>query len=432
MDMANPSNGDVAKSSDFVGNNVFRDERKNVYFNPEGKDKGLKSPIPMSVLESVRTYRTNRLRKKLEEHDCGAILLYDPVNIRYAFDSSNMMVWTAHNPARYALMLTDGTGIIFEFKGCEFMNDGLPAVTEVRPARSWQYFITGDNLDARVNAWADEIQDILKSKGVGMRLAVDRLDPQGTDALRARGFELLDGQAIAEKARCIKSPDEITLMRWTIRVAEAGMARMYEASVPGKTEREIWSELHYENARSGGEWLETKLLSSGLRTNPWFAECSEKVVELGEMIAFDTDLIGPYGYCADLSRSWTCGHVKMNPKQWELYSTALEQIEYNCALLRAGREFREFNDLSWRIPEKHQPYRYCGAFHGVGMVDEWPLVLTHPDFHTGYNGVLEEGMVLAVESLVAEKGTESIKLETMVLITKTGAERLDTFPWEVC
>jgi len=96
-------------------------------------------------------------------------------------------------------------------------------------------------------------------------------------------------------------------MRWTIRVCEAGMARMYEVSEPGRTEREVWAELHYENARSGGEWLETKLLTAGPRTNPWYTECSDAVMELGDMIAFDTDMIGPYGYCADLSRPGPAG-----------------------------------------------------------------------------------------------------------------------------
>ena len=38
------------------------------------------------------------------------------------------------------------------------------------------------------------------------------------------------------------------------------MARMYEQSVAGRTEQEIWAELHYENIRSGGEWIETRLL----------------------------------------------------------------------------------------------------------------------------------------------------------------------------
>jgi Xaa-Pro dipeptidase len=39
-------------------------------------------------------------------------------------------------------------------------------------------------------------------------------------------------------------------------------------------------------------------------------------------------------------------------------------------------------------------------------------------------------MVVCVESLVSEAGCESIKLETQVLITETGPERLDRFPWE--
>jgi len=82
---------------------------------------------------------------------------------------------------------------------------------------------------------------------------------------------------------------------------------MYEVSEPGRTEREVWAELHYENARSGGEWLETKLLTAGPRTNPWYTECSDAVMELGDMIAFDTDMIGPYGYCADLSRPGPAG-----------------------------------------------------------------------------------------------------------------------------
>ena len=48
------------------------------------------------------------------------------------------------------------------------------------------------------------------------------------------------------------------------------MARMYDYSLPGKIEQENWAELHYENIRSGGEWLETRLLAVGQRTNPWF------------------------------------------------------------------------------------------------------------------------------------------------------------------
>lgn len=412
------------------GSNVFKDERKKAYLNPEGADRPLISPVPLETLNRARRYRLDRLRKKMQEWDCAGLLLYDPVNIRYAFDSSNMSIWTMHNASRYALILADGPAILFEFEGAEHVSDGLPGIDEIRPAKSWIFFTAGNLAETRMHEWADEISSIVRGRGRNLRLAVDRLEPAGAFELRERGFTLLDGQELAERARSIKSVDEMDLMRWTIRVCEAGMARMYEVSEPGRTEREIWAELHFENARSGGEWLETKLLTAGRRTNPWYQECSDYVIKAGEMISFDTDMIGPYGYCADLSRSWTCGHRPMNDKQKEIYFAARDQIEHNLGILKPGMSFEEFNETSWRIPEKYQPFRYTLALHGTGMADEWPGVFLHPDFDRNCSGVIEKDMVLNVESLIAEEGSESIKLETQVLVTETGSERLDTFPWE--
>jgi Xaa-Pro aminopeptidase len=409
----------------------FRDERKLTYLNAEGADRPLKSPVPDSVLVSARRYRLARIRRLLCDSDCAAALFYDPVNIRYALDCSNMQVWTLHNPMRYALIFAEGPAIMFEFKGCAHLCAGLETIDELRIATSWMYMAAGDRAEERLAGWAGEIADLMREHGGGnRRLACDRLDPPGLQALSALGISVTDGTALAETARSVKSPDEIELMRWTIRVCEAGMARIYAHSLPGATERELWAHLHFENARSGGEWLETRLLTCGEHTNPWYGECSDRVCRAGEMIAFDTDMIGPYGYCADLSRSWTCGYLPMTQLQRRLYATALEQINHNTALLRPGLSFADFNAQSWKIPERHLPYRYSLAAHGVGMADEWPVVCLHPDFAANHGGCFEAGMVICVESLIAEAGSESVKLETQVLITATGHERLDSFPWE--
>ena len=412
---------------------VFSDPRKREYLNAEGADKPLKSPIPLATLKKARAWRKQRIVEKVREHDCAAILLYDPVNIRYALDVSNMQVWMMHNASHYALVFADGHAIAFEYGKSEHLAQGIETVDEVMTARSWFFFSSGDLLAKRVEAWADEIATLVTARGGGnRRLAVDKMEPLGVDALRKRGITLVEGQELTEHARKIKSPDEIELMRWTIRVCEAGMARMYEHSLPGKTENEIWAELHYENIRSGGEWIETRLLAAGQRTNPWFQECSDKVCQAGEMLSFDTDMVGPYGYCADLSRSWTVGHTRMSPGQRALYGVALDQINHNLAVVKPGMSFREFDEKSWRIPETYQPCRYSVALHGVGMVDEWPSVPTHVDFaQRALAGRFEPGMVVCVESLIGEQGgPECVKLETQVLITGTGTERLDSFPWE--
>lgn len=411
---------------------VFKDDRKLTYLNGEGADKPLISPVPKTTLDKARSYRLGRLREQIAVHDVAGLLLYDPINIRYAFDSSNMQVWTSHNPVRYALILADGPAILWEFKGCEHLNDGLDGIDEIRTAVSWMFMTKGDKAPTGVNIWADEIADVLRQHGGGnTRFAADKLDGPGLHALENVGFTFVEGAELTERARSIKSVEEVDLMRWTIRVCEAGMARIYDHSVPGATERELWAHLHFENARSGGDWLETKLLACGPNTNPWYAECSDRICQKGEMISFDTDMIGPYGYCADLSRSWTCGYTPMSSTQKRIYSTALEQINQNLSILTPGISFAEYNDKSWRIPKQHADYRYSLAVHGVGMADEWPVIPLHVDFDdTATSGQIEPGMVLCVESLVAEQGSESVKLETQVLITETGYERLDSFPWE--
>ncbi len=410
---------------------VFKDERKRIYLNADGVDKALKSPVSHETLLEARRYRLSRYRQLLVENDCAAILLYDPLNIRYAFDCSNMQVWTAHNPIRYALIFTEGPGIMFEFKACEHLCEGLLGIDEIRTAIGWMFMSTGDRVSEFCSNWADEIADLIRQHGGGnTRLAIDRMEPEGLLALQGHGLDIVEGGQITERARSIKSADEIELMRWTIRVCEAGMARIYEHSIPGVSERELWAHLHFENARSGGEWLETKLLTCGPNTNPWYKECSDRQCRQGEMISFDTDMIGPYGYCADLSRAWTCGYTPMTGKQYEIYATALEQINHNLALIKDGVAFAEFNDKSWQIPERFMPYRYSLAAHGVGMADEWPVVLLHPDFAGNHGGQFEKNMVICVESLMADKGSESVKLETQVLVTENGVERLDSFPWE--
>ncbi len=366
---------------------IFKDARKREYLNQEGAEKPLKSPIPHATLKKARAWRKARLVAGLQKHDCAAILLYDPCNIRYALDVSNMQVWMTHNASHYALVGADGYAIDFEYGGAEHVAEGIETIDEVRKATSWFYFAAGSRLDERVNAWADEIAGILRARGGGnLRLAVDKMEPQGVDALRKRGITLVEGQQITERARAVKSPEEIQLMKWTVRVCEAGMARMYEHSLPGKSENEIWAELHYENIRSGGEWIETRLLAIGERTNPWFQECSDHTGAVGDILAFDTDMIGPYGYCADLSRTWTVGHTRMSNSQRELYCAALEQIHHNVDLLKPGLSFRDYNEKSWRIPEKYRARRYSVALHGVGMADEYPGVPLHPDFARAYEG----------------------------------------------
>ncbi len=273
---------------------------------------------------------------------------------------------------------------------------------------------------------------ILKERNGGnMRLAIDKLDPPGVDALRKRGVIVVEGQALTEIARSIKSAEELELMRWTVRVCEAGMARIYDYSLPGRTEQEIWAELHYENIRSGGEWLETRLLTVGHRTNPWFQECSGLCGQDGEMLGFDTDMIGPYGYCADLSRSWTIGHTNMTAHQ-QRTSTPPPSTR-SITIWRSPKSRSQLRGIQRQILADPGEIRRLPLLGGDPRRRAWPMNIHRSRFirigRPPIKGGFQDNMTVCVESLIGEEGKgECVKLETQVVITPNRRRAARHFP----
>jgi len=386
-------------------------------------------------LAALRAYRYKRVQEQLRANNCAAALLYNPINIRYATDSRNMTVWMLHNMGRYCVVPAEGQAVLFEYanRNCLTLAAKLPAIGAVRPALIHAFFDVAEHAIPVSLQWATEIYQVVQSlMGPGRhRLAVDRTDVNGVEALRRQNFELVEGQRLLELARSIKCEQEIHCIRESVAVADVAMTRMRAALRPGLTENELWAELHHANIALGGEWIETRLLSSGPRTNPWFQECSDRRIQAGELVSFDTDMIGPYGYCADISRTFYCEPGTPSAHQRQLYGLAAEQVAHNCHLLRPGRSFREFAKLAWKIPSRYFDQNYGCLLHGVGLVDEWPAIGCDPDDPLAQEGEFVPGMTVCIESYIGEAGgQEGVKLEQQVLITDTGYEILSRYPLE--
>ncbi|MDJ0958372.1 MAG: Xaa-Pro peptidase family protein [Arenicellales bacterium] len=388
---------------------------------------------PETDLNKVRQYRLIRVREQLRRFDYAGALLFNQINTRYATDATNMQIWCSHYETRCVFVATDGPVVLFDYGNYPHLAEGLPTVDEYRVNKSFYFFTAGSRASEHAERFADEIADLVIQHGGGnKRLAVDRLSYEGSEPLLRRGISIHNGEEVMELARCIKSPEELVLMEQAIDVCELGMQAMRDKLEPGITENALWAKLHETNIRLGGEWIETRLLSSGPRTNPWFRECSMRQIEAGDLVSFDTDLIGPYGYCADISRAWLCGDGRPSDEQRRLYEHALEQIEYNIALLKPGLSFREVSERAWKIPDEFLDNRYGSLIHGVGLADEYPSLKHWVDFEEkGYDGTVEEGMTLCVESYIgAVDGHEGVKLEEQVLIVPEGVRRLSNYPFE--
>ncbi len=389
---------------------------------------GLRKPD----LDAVRSYRLERVRSELKTRDIAAAVLFDPLNIRYATDSTNMQIWIMHNPYRYAYVPAEGPVILFEFDKCDFLAGHSNVVDEVRPCTCWMYMGAGDRMEEMAANWAAEIAELVRAHGGGnMRLALDRCNHMGLTELAKHGVEICNGEVLMETAREIKSAEEIVAMRCAIESCERSIDEMRAAMQPGIMEQALWAYLHKGNITRGGEWIETRLMSTGPRTNPWYQEVSSRKIENGDIVAFDTDLIGTYGICVDISRTWICGDKAPTAEQKNLYQMAHAQIMHNTEMLRPGVSFHDLTHKSL-VYDPNEFRSYTVLYHGVGLCDEYPAIYFPGAWDAvGYDGHLEAGMVICVESYIGRKsGGEGVKLEDQILITENGPERLNNYPWE--
>ncbi|MGI9623004.1 MAG: M24 family metallopeptidase [Acidimicrobiales bacterium] len=382
---------------------------------------------------AVRAYRHGRVLAEMEQRDIDVCILFDSVNIRYSTGARNMQVFTSRNPARYAVIFAGGPTILYEFTGAEHLGSGLETIDEVRTATTASYVAAGPAIVEVEKRWAREMADLIgEHAGAGVRVGLERVNAGAALALAEAGFDIVDAQEPVERARAIKSQGEIACIAESLRVTEAAMATMRDEIRPGLTENELWSVFHQGVIAGSGEYIETRLLRAGVGANPWFQETDETVIEDGQLIAFDTDVVGCYGYYADLSRTFLVGAGAPSATQRDMYSVAYEQVAHNVDIIEPGLTFREYSERAWNLPEKYVERRYYLSAHGVGMTGEYPYLyhaLDYPD--SGYDGVIEPGMTLCVESFLGlATGGEGVKLEDQILVTDTGVEVLSQFPYE--
>ncbi len=376
--------------------------------------------------DRLHAYRTGRLRSEMVDRDLDMVLIHNPVSLRYALDYRSYMLFQSRTPTTYCFMAVDGPTIGHAAYG------EISGLDEIRKGRALCYFDGGEVMDDASELLADDIVRYLDEIGsTRRRVGLEYINPSVTRALLDRGVDVVDGMPVTERARLIKSEDEVACIRWAVTVAEHGIARVEAALRPGISENQLFAILNQTNLANDGDWHDGRMLSSGPRTNPWLQEASPRRVEAGDLVAFDTDMVGPNGYFADISRTLFCEPGMPTPRQRELYALAVAEVEHNIGLVAPGVTLTEFQQQAFVTPEEFHEQAYTCIVHAVGMCDEYPRI--DPIFRgvNRYDDTLETGMVLCIESYIGAVGErDGVKIEQQVLVTDDGCEVLTTYPYD--
>ena len=380
--------------------------------------------------QALFDYRLGRIREEMLRQGVFLCILNNPVSLRYAINFDEYQLFQSHIAACYLFVPIEGPLLMFGAGQHSF-----PNVMEYRRPDFLSPFDGGFDLQSNCDKFLQTIISFVREHQLadkGSKVGVERFTTLVSQGLRDNKFQVVDAECIMEKAKLIKSPMEIECLKYSIAVAEYGIDLMRQQLQPGMTENQLWAILHQVNISHGGDWIEGHMLASGSRTNPWFQEASARIIEQGDMVALDTDMIGPNGFMADISRSWICGGGKGNQQQRDAYQHAFDEIHYNMDLVKPGISFKELSDSAFNRKSRYRAHRYPCCFHGVGYSDEYPKIYYPEDWEQhGYDGLIEENMVLCVESysgVVGEK--EGVKLEDMIQVTRAGYSKLSTYTFE--
>src|SRR6202171_5544172 len=172
--------------------------------------------------ERLRNERLGRIKKLLKESEIGALLCFDMNNIRY-ITATHIGTWAMDKLARFSLLPQDDEPIMWDFGSAARHHQLYCPWLGERSRAGLSTFRGAIAPEAgRAEDVAQKIKVELESRGrLGEPLGVDIVEPPVLFALQAAGIKVVDGQQVMQRARMIKTQDEITLLNQACGMVDA-------------------------------------------------------------------------------------------------------------------------------------------------------------------------------------------------------------------
>jgi Xaa-Pro aminopeptidase len=382
--------------------------------------------------DRLRKERLARIKRELKASELGALLCFDMNNIRY-ITATHIGTWAMDKLVRFTLLPQDGDPLMWDFGSaarhhqlyCPWLGDRSRAgISTLRGAMSPQ--------SGRAEDVAHKIRRELESRGLAREpIGVDVIELPILFALQAAGLTVVDGQQVMQRARLIKTQDEITLLNTACMMVDAAYDRLYRTMKPGMRENECVGLVAKVLYDLGSEHVEGVNAISGERCSPHPHVYTDRALRPGDPAYFD--ILHSYnGYRTCYYRTFAIGSA--SPAMVDAYKRCRDYLDAAISLIKPGVTTGDVVKVWPKAGEFGFPNEEA-AFalqfgHGVGLsIWEKPIFsrlvsLDHPE-------VIEEGMVFALETFwPASDGWSAARIEEQLVVTNTGCEVMTRLPAE--
>ncbi|MFJ9175402.1 M24 family metallopeptidase [Streptomyces sp. NPDC102360] len=381
--------------------------------------------------DRLRTYRLDRAKDALKASGCGAFLLFDFYNIRYATST-----WVGgalgDKMIRYALLIGDQDPVLWDFGSAvphhKLHSNWVPSENH-RPGFLGFRGAVAPTVGLMANA-VTEIRGMLEDAGVAdLPVGVDIVEPPFLFEMQKQGLNVADAQQSMLDARLIKSQDEIMLLNQACAMVDGVYQDITEALKPGIRENQIVALANNRLYEMGSDQVEAVNAISGERCNPHPHNFTDRLIRPGDQAFFD--IIHSYnGYRTCYYRTFAVG--SSTPAQRDAYARAREWMDRGIAGISAGAGTDEVAALLPKATEFGFPDEMA-AFglqfaHGLGLgLHERPIISRLNSMKEPVE--LQVGMVFALETYCpASDGYSAARIEEEIVITEDGPKVMTLFP----
>lgn len=239
----------------------------------------------------------------------------------------------------------------------------------------------------------------------------------------ATSAEWVATENLVERARRVKTPEEVARIRAAAALADRGLAWLLPRIRPGVRERDLALELEFWLRREGAEGAAFDfIVASGPRGALPHGVASERAIESGELVTLDFGAVVG-GYHSDMTRTVAVGEV--NGEMRRVFDVVLEALEAALEAARPGVAARDLDAVARRVIEAagYGPQFVHSLGHGVGLeIHEAPFL------NARSQELLEPGMVITLEPGVYLPGRGGVRIEELAVVTEDGLELLSQSP----